>query len=303
MRLQHYPSTKEEPTLCASTRESLTFYGQKYSIKKAHIFLYIVLCIILIILFYIISFLLFFIVSKIIRKILLSLHTTLCRCSVTKSCPTLYSSMDCSTPSYSTLHSLPEFAQIHVLWVVMLSSHLILCHPLFLLLSVFPSIRVFSSEWAFCIRWPKYWSSTSASVLLMNIQGWFPSGLPDLLSLLSKGHSRVQHHNLKESALQCPSFFTVQLLHLYMTTGKTTALTVQTFVGHVMSLLFNMLSRFAVPFLQKSKCFVCLFLISWLQSPPTVILKPKKIKSFTASLFPLVMLRKMVVHIVSQKKH
>ena len=160
MRLQHYPSTKEEPTLCASTRESLKFYGQEYNIKKAHVFLYLVLYIILIILFDIISFHLSFLVSKILRTILLSLHTTHCHCSVTKSCPTPYSPMDRSTPSYSALHSLPEFAQIHVLWVVMLSNHLILCHPLFLLLSVFPSIRVFSSEWAFCIRWPKSWSSS-----------------------------------------------------------------------------------------------------------------------------------------------
>ena len=115
MRLQHYPSTEEEPTLCASTRESLKFSGQKYSMKKAHVFLYIVLYIILIILFYIISFHLFFLVSKIIRTILLSLHATHCHCSDTKLRPTLYSPMDCSIPSYSVLHCLPEFAQIQVL--------------------------------------------------------------------------------------------------------------------------------------------------------------------------------------------
>ena len=117
MRLQHYPGTKEEPTPCASTRESLKFYGQKYSIKKAHVFLYTVSYIILIILFYIISFHLFFLVSKIIRMILLSLRTTHCHCSVTQSCPTLHSPMDRSTPSSSVPHYLPEFAHIHVHWV------------------------------------------------------------------------------------------------------------------------------------------------------------------------------------------
>ena len=149
------------------------------------------------------------------------------------------------------------------------SNHLILCHPLLLLPSVFPSIRVFSNQSALhIIRWPEYWSigaSTSSSVFPMNIQGLFPSGLTDLISLPSKGLSKslLQHHSLKASVPWCSVFFIVSLTHPYVTTGKTIDLTIWTFVGKVMSLLLNMLSRFVVALLPRSKHL----LILWLQSP------------------------------------
>jgi len=168
--------------------------------------------------------------------------------------------------------------------LVMLFDYLILCHPLLLLPSIFPSIRVFSSESAFRIRWQKYQSFSFTSVLPVNIQGWFPLGLTlGLISLQSKGlKSLLQHHNLKASILQHSAFFMVQLSYLYMTTGKTITLTIWIFVGKVMSLLFNILSRFFIAFLPRSKHL----LISWLQSLSVVILEPKKIKSVTASTFP-----------------
>ena len=121
----------------------------------------------------------------------------------------------------------------------------------------------------------------SVSVLPMNIQDWFPLQLLGLISLLSKGtlKSLLQHHSLKASILWCSAFFMVQLSHPYMTTGKIIALTRWTFVSKIMSLLFNSLSRFVIAFLPRSKCL----LISWLQSPPTLILEPKKIKSVTVS--------------------
>ena len=153
------------------------------------------------------------------------------------------------------------------------SNHLILCHPLLLLPSIFPSIRVFSAESVLRIKWPKYWSiSASASVLPMNVQGWSPLGLTGWIPLQSKGlNSLLQHHSWKASILRHSAFFIVQLSHPYMTTGKTIILTRQTFVGKVMSLLFNMLSRLVIASLPRSKRL----LISWLQSPPVVILEPK----------------------------
>ena len=154
---------------------------------------------------------------------------------------------------------------------VMPSNHLILCHPLLLLPSIFPSIRVFSNESALCIRWPKYWSfsfnispSNEYSGLISFRMDWL-----DLLAIQGTLKSLLQHHSSKASILQCSAFFRVQLSHSYMTTGKTIALTKQTFVGKVMSLLFNMLSRLVITFLPRSK----LLLISWLQSPSTVILE------------------------------
>ena len=126
---------------------------------------------------------------------------------------------------------------------VMPSNHLILCRPLLLLPSIFPSINVFSSESAFCIRWPKYWSFTSAQVLPMNIQSWFPLGLTGLISLLSKGLSRVFSSTTVWKHLWWSALFMVQLSHPYMTTGKTIALTIWTFVGKVVSLLLNTLTR------------------------------------------------------------
>ena len=146
---------------------------------------------------------------------------------------------------------------------VMPSSYLILCCPLLLLAPIPPSIRVFSNESALCIKWPKTGASASASVLPMNIQGRFPLRLTGLISLQSKGISRVLSSTTvwKHKILQCSAFFMVPLSHPYMTTGKTIALTRWTFVGKLISLLFNAASRFAIDFLSKSKHL----LISWLQ--------------------------------------
>ena len=152
---------------------------------------------------------------------------------------------------------------------VMPSSHLILCHPLIHPPSIFPSIRVFSNESVLCIRWPKYWSfsfsispSNEYPGLISFRMDWL-----DLLVVLGTLKSLLQHHSSKASILQCSAFFIVQLSHPYITTGKTIALTKWTFVGKVISPLFNMLSRVGKTFLPKSKCL----LISWLQSPSAVI--------------------------------
>ena len=141
---------------------------------------------------------------------------------------------------------------------VMPSNHLILCHPFLLLPSNFPSIRVSSNELALHIRWPKYWSfdfsispSNEYSGLISFMVDWF-----DFLAVQGTLKSLFQHHSLKASVLQCSTFFIVQLSHPYMTTGKTIALTRWTFVGKVMSLLFNMLSRLVIAFLPRSKCLV-----------------------------------------------
>ena len=164
---------------------------------------------------------------------------------------------------------------------VMPSNHLILCHPLLLLPSIFPSIRVFSNESVPHIRWPKYWSfsfsispSNEYSGLISFTMDWL-----DLLAVQGTLKSLLQHHSSKASILWCSAFFIVQLSHPYMTTGKTIALTRWTFVGKVMSLLLNMLSRLVIAFLPRSKRL----LISWLQSPSAVILEAKKIKSVTIS--------------------
>ena len=161
------------------------------------------------------------------------------------------------------------------------SSHLILCRPLLLLPPIPPSLRVFSSESTLRIRWPKYWSfsfnispSNEHLVLISFRMDWL-----DVLAVQGTLKSLLQHHSSKPSILQCSAFFTVQLSHSYMTTGKTIALTRRTFVGKVKSLLFNMLSRLVITFLPRSKGL----LISWLQSPSAMILEPKKIKCDTAS--------------------
>ena len=164
---------------------------------------------------------------------------------------------------------------------VMPSNHLILCHPLFLLLSIFPSIRIFSNESALPIRWPKYWSfsispSSEYSGLISFRIDWF-----DLLAVQGNLKS-FQYHSSKASILQRLAFFMVQLSHLYMTSGKTIALTRQTFVSKVMSFLFNMLCSLVIALLPRNK----LLLISWPQSPSAVILEPKTIKCVTLPLFP-----------------
>ena len=166
---------------------------------------------------------------------------------------------------------------------VMPSNHLILCHPLLLLLSVFPSIRVFSSESVLCIRWPKYWSF-NFSISLSNEYSEsisFRMDWLDLLAVQGTLKSLPQHHSSKASILHHSAFFMVQLSHAYMTTRKTIALTLWTFVGKVMSLLFNTLSRFVITFLPRSKRL----LISLLQSWSTVILEPRKRKSVIVSTF------------------
>ena len=155
------------------------------------------------------------------------------------------------------------------------SNHLILGHPLLLLPSTFPSIRIFSNESALCMRWPKYWSfsfnispSNEHPGLISFRMDWL-----DLLEVQGTLKSLLQHHSSKASILLYSAFFIVQLSHPYMTTGKTIDLTRQTFVGKVVSLLFNMLYRLVITFLPRSMCL----LISWLQSPSAVILKPRKI--------------------------
>ena len=159
------------------------------------------------------------------------------------------------------------------------SNHLVLCHPLLLLPSIFPSIRIFSNESALHIRWPKYWSFSFSSSNEYSRLISFKIDQFDLLAVQGTLKSLFQHHSSKASVLQCSAFFMVQLSHPYMTTGKTIALTIQTFISKVMSLLFNTLSRFIIVFLPRSKCL----LISWLQSLSTVILEPQKIKSVIVS--------------------
>ena len=154
------------------------------------------------------------------------------------------------------------------------SSHLILCCPLLLLPPIPPSIRVFSNESTLRMRWPKYWSFSFSISLSNEHLGLISLRMDwvDLLAVQGTVKSLLQHHSSKASNLQHSAFFIVQLLHPYMTIGKTIALTRHTFVGKVMSLLLNMLSRLVITFLPRSKCL----LISWLQSPSAVILEPKK---------------------------
>ena len=211
-------------------------------------------------------------------------------------------------PGFPVHHQLPELTQIHVHRV---DDAIPLCHPLstlLLMLSIFPRIRVISNESVLRIRWPKYWSisfsispSSEYSGLISSRMDWL-----DLLAVQGTLKSLLQHHSSKASTLWCSAFFIVQLSHPYMTTGKTIALTRWTFVGKVMSLHFNILSREAwwaaiygvaqsrkrlkrlssrssrlvIAFLPRSKRL----LISWLQSPSAVILEPPKIKSLTVSI-------------------
>ena len=164
---------------------------------------------------------------------------------------------------------------------VMPFNHLILCCSLLLLSLIFPSIRVISNESALCIRWPEYWSFSFSISPSNEYPGRisFRMDWLDLLEVQGTLKSFLQHHSLKASILKHSAFFIVQLSHPHVTTGKTIVLTRLTFVGKVMSLLFNMLTRLVIAFLPRRKCL----LISWLQSPSAVILEPPKIKSDTVS--------------------
>ena len=201
--------------------------------------------------------------------------------SVAQPCLTLCDPVNCSTPGLPVPHQLPEFTQTHIHELLMPSSHLILCRPLFLLPPIPPSITVFSNESTLHMRWPKYWSfsfnispSNEHPELISFRMHWL-----DLLAFQRTLKSPLQLHSSKASILWWSPFFTVQLSHPYMTTGKTIALTRWTCVDKVMSLLFNMLCRLVITFLPRSKGL----LISWLQSPSAVILEPPKIKSDTVS--------------------
>ena len=190
--------------------------------------------------------------------------------SVAQLCPIVCNPMNRSTSDLPVHHQFRSLLKLMSVESVMPSSHLILCCPLLLLPPVSPSIRVFSNESALHMRWPKYWSfsfsishSSEHPGLISFRMDWL-----DLLAVQETLKSLLQHHSSKASILQCSAFFTVQLSHLYMTTGKTIALTRRTFVDKLMSLLFNMLSRFVRAFLPRSRCL----LISWLQSPSVVVL-------------------------------
>ena len=191
-------------------------------------------------------------------------------------------------------HSMPGLPVITNSWSllklmpiesVMPSSHLILCHLLLLLPPIPPSIRVFSNESTLHIRWPKYWRFTFNISLSNEHSGLISFRIDrlDLLAVQGTLKSLLQHHSSKTSVFLCSAFFTVQLSHPYMTTGKTIALTRWNFVGKVMSLLFNMLSRLVITFLSRTKNM----LISWLQSPSAVILEPRKIVSHCCLFFPI----------------
>ena len=180
-----------------------------------------------------------------------------CYCSVTNSSLTLCDLMDCSMPGSSVHHYVPEFAQVHVHWVddaIQPLSHLI-C-PLLLMPSIFPSIRVFSNGLALCIRWPKYWGFSFSISPANDYSGLVSFKLDwlDLLAVQGTLKSLLQHHSSKASILWHSASFMVPLSHLYTTTGKAIALTIRTFVGKVMSLLCNTLSRFIIAFLPRSKC-------------------------------------------------
>ena len=178
--------------------------------------------------------------------------------SVTQSCPTLCDPMNCSMPGLPVHHQLPSPPKPMSIESVMPSNHLILCCPLLLLPSSFPSIRVFSNETALSIRWPKYWSfsfnigpSNEHPGLISFRMDWLePLAVQRILK------SILQYHSSKASILWCSAFFIVQLSHPYMTTGKTIALTRWTLVGKVLSLLYNMLSRLVITFLPRSKCLL-----------------------------------------------
>ena len=211
-------------------------------------------------------------VLHIVHIVIINIHFS----SVAQSFLTLCDPMNRSTPGLPVYHQIsPKPMSIES---VMPSNHLIFCHPLLLLPSVFPSIRVASGESALHIRWPKYWSfsfnispSSEHPGLISFRMDWL-----HLLAVQGTLKGLLQHNTSKASVPRRSAFFIVQLSHPYMTTGKTIALTRGTFVGKVISLLFNMLSRLVITLLPRSKRL----LISWLQSPSAVILEPRKIKSW-----------------------
>ena len=190
--------------------------------------------------------------------------------SVAQSYLTLCDPIDCNTPASMPFTISQSLLKPISIELVMPFNHLILCHPLLLLPSIFPSISVFSNEFTLRIRWPKCWSfsirfSSEYSGLISFRIHWI-----NLLTVQRTLMSLLQQHSSKASILQCSAYFMVQLSHPYMTTGKTIALTKWTFVSKILSLLFNILSRFVIAFLPRSKHL----LISWLLSPSAVILEP-----------------------------
>ena len=191
--------------------------------------------------------------------------------------------MNCSTPDLPVHHLSNSWSSLKLTCVksVMPPSHFILCRPLLFLPPNPPSIRVFFNESTFHMRWPKYWSFNYSIIPSKEHPGLisFRMDWLDLLAVQGTLKSLLQHHRSKAAVLQCSAFFTVQLSHPYMATGKTIALTRRTFVGKVMSLLFNMLSGLVITFIPRSKRLF----ISRLQSPSAVILEPRKIKSATVS--------------------
>ena len=189
-----------------------------------------------------------------------------------QSCPTLFDSMDCSTPGFPVHHQLLELTETHVHWV---SDAIQPSHPL-------PSIKVFSNESVLCIRWTKYWSFSFNISPPNEYSGliYFRMDWLGLLAIQGTLKSLLQYHISKVSVLWHSAFFIVQLSYSHMITGKTIALTRQTFVDKVMSLFFNILSRLVITFLPRSKHL----LISWLKSSLGVILEPPKIKSLTVSI-------------------
>ena len=181
--------------------------------------------------------------------------------------------MNCNTQASLSITNYGTLLKFMFIGSVMPSNHLILCHPLLLQPSVFPRIRVFSNESVLHIRWPKYWSFSFNISPSNEYSGLISFSMDWLYLLVVQGtlKSLLQHHSSKTSILQHSAFFIVQLSHPYTTTGKTIALTRQNFVDKVMSLLFNMLSRWVITFLPRSKSL----LNSWLQSPSAVILETK----------------------------
>ena len=195
--------------------------------------------------------------------------------SVAHLCPTLCESWTTACQASLSITNSQSLFKLMSMESVMPSNHLILCHPLLLLPSIFPSIRVFSNESGFCIRWPKYWSfsfkispSNERPGLISFRMDWL-----DLLTVQGTLKSLLQHHSSKTSILRPSAFFIVQLAHPYMTPGKTIALTTWTFVGKVMSLLFNMLSSLVITFLPRSKC---LLISLQMQSPSALFSSPRK---------------------------